>query len=248
MRFSKKPYILILILFVGLLSVINSSCASNNDAKKAEIAQRLLADFRFYNGKLQQGQSHYDLIMASDRENGILTAYRAFLSETEVTEIVKGKNDIEDSLDFSTIYNGYSKSGLHFVVLAQPLMDHNFDYLEVMDRIRNYNGEGNFLANIGFLPKSYYALDVFIEDLTGDNKDIKIGISVYSELQKLGKQYPLKNIKDLKLQELLTKSKRDLSDNDTFKSGDWKIYLFEKEVGWPDIVITYQGEEIKLSH
>ena len=224
-----------------MIEVFASSCLSM-DAVKGSIAKKLLFEFKTYANK---EPTYYNLVIASDKAIGILGCYKNYLDSKDIAWVFKKYSQIKKSLDFSTIYFGYSKSGFHFIALAQPQMNHNFDYTDSMNKISGFETETSFLADILYLPESYYALDVYVEDLLGKRKVIKIGISIEEEGET---QIPIVDLKDSDLNALLSKYNRELIYSDSINSRKWKLYLFRKSVGFPTITVTHEGEEIVLSN
>jgi hypothetical protein len=240
----KKSRVLLIILLLMTIEFSMSICYGV-DGLKDSVAKKLLLDFQVYSNK---NPTYYNLVMASDKAIGILGIYRANFNESELALVSKKYSEIKGSLDFSTVYFGYSKSGLHFIVLAQPQMTHNFDFSEAMNKIREDESETNFLNDIGLLPlnKRYYAIDVYAEDLFKRQKFTKLNIVISEEGKEL--QKTITTLKDDTFDELLLKYKRNYNNDNIIENGKWKLYLFKNLVCYPDITITCGSENIILTN
>jgi len=240
----KKPSVLPIILLLLIIEFSISTCFGI-DGLKDNVAKKLLFDFQVYSNK---NPTYYNLVMASDKAIGILGIYRANFNKNDLDLVSKRYSEIKKSLDFSTVYFGYSKSGLHFIALTQPQMSHNFDFSEVMNQIRGDENETSFLNDIGLLPlnKKYYAIDIYVEDLFKRQKLTKLDIFISEERKEL--QRPITILKDDMFNELLLKYKRNCNNDKIIENGKWKLYLFKNSVGFPDITITCESENIILTN
>ena len=240
----KKSWVLSIILLLMTIEFSISICFGI-DGLKDNVAKKLLFDFQVYSNR---NPTYYNLVMASDKAIGILGIYRDNFNKNDLTFVSKKYSEIKESLDFSTIYFGYSKSGLHFIALAQPKMSHNFDFSEVMNQIRGDENETSFLNDIGLLPlnKKYYAVDIYVEDLFKKQKLTNPNIFISEEGKEI--QKPITILEDDWFNELLLKYKRSYNNDKIIENGKWKLYLFKNPVGYPNISITCEGENIILTN
>lgn len=225
----------------------------SEDMKRKNIARQLLNSYKKYindietdikSGKFVRLKHLSDFVKASDKANGLLGVYSAYLTAEELQWVANKQQMIVDKIgNSSPVYFGYAKDGFHVIVLAQPTTTPELYYMGAMGEIRGDPDEGNFLIDFWQkLGKNYYVLDVYVEDLMEIRKEFKLGISISDDG---GIKYPIGYPQDEKVNEIFRQYKRGSVDNhDTIKSGDWKLYFFEEVLGFPDIRITYDGEEI----
>jgi hypothetical protein len=230
-----------LLILITILLALNNSCSAFDKAR-IDIAEKLLRDFKVY---VEKNPTYLNLVLASDKANGILSVYKVYLKRDDVQWVSRKYEQIQRSLNFSTVYFGYSRSGLHFIAMAQPQMRHNYDYEEVMNSIRGLEDETVFLSEISFLSERYYAIDLYVEDLLEKRKVIKIGISINEDGVT---QIPIVDLNDANLNTLLSKYNRKLIYSDLININKWKLYLFRESAGFPTITISHEGEEIILSY
>ncbi len=127
-------------------------------------------------------------------------------------------------------------------------MTNNFYYSNVMKKIRGDENELLLMDAIRMMWKEnhftgYYVLDVYVKDLLGYREEFKIEISISYDGETY---YPMNDIEDSQIDTILSKYNRSLDGTDIIKDQQWKLYLFDKEFGWPVIKIKYEGEEVIL--
>lgn len=235
-----------IILLLIILIILGSNCScSSIDKARAEIAEKLLKDFKVY---IEKKPTYHNLVLASDKANGILGIYKDFLKQEDIQWVSQKHEQIKRSLHFSTVYFGYSRSGLYFIALAQPQLSHNYDYEEVMNSIRGLEDETVFLSKIGFLPSNdrYYALELYVEDLLENKKELSIDVLLTEKEGEV--QKPICNPNNPNFNSLLLQFNRSFDGSKIIKSKGWKLFLFRKAIGYPTITIKCNKEEIILSH
>lgn len=232
------------LLLIIILLGFNSSC-SGIDKARADIAEKLLNDFKVY---VEKNPTYLNLVLASDKANGILNVYKEFLKYDDIQWVSQKHEQIKRSLNFSTVYFGYSRSGLHFIALVQPQLSHNYDYKEVTNSIRGLEDETTFLSKIGFLPfkERYYAFDLYVEDLLENKKEISIDVFLTEKEGEV--QKPIFDPNNQHFNSLLLQFNRSFDSSNLIRAKEWKLFLFKKAVGYPMITINYNREEIILSH
>lgn len=230
-------------LIVMLLLFISLGCSAERDPKSV-VANKLLNDYKSIINLMKTEPTTYNLIRALDKANGLLGVYRDYLKNEDLVWVQKNYEALKNTLgSFSTIYFGYSKSGLHIIALAQPLMSHNFNYKEVANKIRGDNKETDFLSEIYLKPR-YYAIDLFVENLLGKPRNLNLDITVSEGDESQKPIFDEKVKEDIK--DILDKYHREYSPSKTISTGEWKLYIFKKDMGWPQIVIRCDNEIVKL--
>ncbi len=259
---------ILIILVVGFLAIAYFELSNGSETskivisdeeieeKKKQVVQELFENFKNIVKKIEEeDQDNFgilvdDLVIASGKANG-LNVYRSYLTADERKWILKKSREIRDKMgSFSTVYFGYTKSGLEFIVLATPTMTNNFYYANVMNQIRKDENEAYLLDDIGGIwsePRftTFYALDVYVKDLLEYRKEFEIEMSIFYDGEI---HYPINDIEDNQIDAILTEYNRSLEDTNIIKDQQWKLYLFGEDLGWPVIKIKYEGEEIILEN
>ncbi len=194
--------------------------------------------------------SAYDAVMAIDRATGILGVYKPYFTDEEIVKVNSRYKKIQDEFGNGfPIYYGYSKAGLHFIVISPNFVTGDGGFKSAINKIRNDSNEMNFLNDTSYIciENDFRILDVFAEDLTNKSDNIKYDISI-SYLDGSSK-FDSKIIEkpDIeKLNKYFTNYKRSYSQTPETKDKEWRLIFFDKYLGWPDITINYKGEEINL--
>ncbi len=257
---------ILIILVVGFIFMIYCELSSGNETdkitisdaeieeRKEQVTQKLFEDFENIVKKIEkENQENFkllveDLVIASGKANG-LNVYKSYLTADERKWVTEKNKEMSNKMGhFSTIYFGYTKSGLEFIVLATPMLSNNFDYADVMEKIKEDENELFLMDDISMMWKEdhfadYYLLDVFVKDLLEYRKECEIEISIFYDGETY---YPVNDIEDSQIDAILTEYNRVLDDTNTIKDQQWKLYLFDKKFGWPLIKIKYEGEEVIL--
>jgi len=118
-----------------------------------------------------------------------------------------------------------------------------------MDKVRGIQDESGFLSSIPYASDSgavsYYALDLYTEDMTGMKNQVLIDVTINNDGKAM---YPLKSINDDALNLVFKEYNRMFSFKKVVKNKSWNLYIFDKQFAFPDITINYMGKEIKLSN
>ena len=238
------------------------------ESKKSQVAVELMKDFKKYFSEAESyierknsenivdkyekdkifRSSLHSLVLASEKLNAILGPYSKYFDDSKLSWVYDKKEIIDRNMgSFSTIYTGYSKSGIKFIALASPTMTGNFDYNSVVHSIRKDKNEPQFLSAVitHSHKTNYYAIDLYMEDLIGEREHCQIELLLYDDNVI---QRPIKEVKDEELKRLLLDHSRKYSKNNIIKNKEWKLFLFENKVSWPEIRIIHEGEEIILKN
>ncbi len=226
------------------------------EERKKQVAHELFEDFKIRVQEIEKKeQDNYeilvdDVVIASGKTHA-LDIYKWYLGDDERNWYIEKKVEVRNRLEgFSTVYFGYTKSGLEIIVLATPTMTNNFYYSSVMDKIRNDDNITNLLFEIGRIRvgsgiSRYYTLDVYVKDLLEYREEFEIEISISFRGDTY---YPINDIENDQIDAILAKYNRNLDDTNIIKNEQWKLYLFDEELGWPLIKIRYEGEEVILEN
>ncbi|KPV57197.1 hypothetical protein QJ48_23435 [Paenibacillus sp. A3] len=215
---------------------------------RKEAGLRLLNEFSYYVAKIEQGNaSKYNLIMASDRARGLAN----FNINDETAKWLALKQDeIKRNLKDSLVYSGYSVSGVHFIALTHPITQKQQAYKEAVNQLRGLEDEYDFLSDIikrtdsRSIETSYFAVDVFAEDMFGEKKEITIkNISIPS---KKSKSSSISKPNDKRLTESLSIFRREINDDLIIPNSKWKIFLFNGDSPTDEIIIQHDGELVSL--
>ncbi len=264
--FKRLKMGILIILVIGFVTITYFELSNGDETnkivisdaeieeRKKHVAQELFKDFENIVKKIEEeNQENFkllveDLVIASGKANG-LNVYKSYLTDEERKWFSEKARKVWDRMgSFSTVYFGYTKSGLEFIVLVTPTMTNNFDYANVVNTIREDENETNMLFEIGSIRvgsgiSCYYALDVYVKDLLEYREEFKIEISVSND----GEVYhPIRGIKNDQIDAILSEYERSIDETDIIKDQQWKLYLFDEDLGWPLIKIKYEGEEIIL--
>lgn len=261
----KMGLLVLLVIMIAAITYFELSNGDDNNKKvisdaeieerKKRVAQELFEEFKIIVEEIEtKDPDNYDIldeyfVRASGKAHGILNIYKSYLTDDEGKWVSKKAKEIWNKMgSFSTIYFGYTKSGLQFIVLAPPTMTNNFHYADIMDEIRKNENETSLLFEIGRIRSkpqhnTYYALDVYVKDLLEYREEFKIEISISHDGETY---YPTNEVND-QIDAILSNFERSLDNNNIVKDQQWKLYLFDKDFGWPVIKIKYEGEEIILS-
>ena len=224
------------------------------EERKKQVAQDFFEEFKNIVAEIEKvDQDNYEIlddyfVRASGKAQS-LKVYQSYLTVDERKWMLEKGREIRNQMgSFSTIYYGYTKSGLQFIVLATPTMTNNFYYSDIMDKIRKDENEANLLFEIGGIwskPRHsrYYALDVYVKDLLEYRKEFKIALSISFDGETY---YPDNTLENSQIDATLSYYGRSLDDTDIIKDQEWKLYLFEEMISWPVIKIKYEGEEVIL--
>ncbi|MEC0212790.1 hypothetical protein [Paenibacillus ehimensis] len=216
--------------------------------KRREVGLRLLNEFSDYISKIEQGEaSKYNLIMASDRARGLANFN---MDDETVKWLIRKQDDIKQNLKDSIVYSGYSVSGVHFIALTHPVTKKQQVYKEAVNKLRGLENEFDFLSDVVMRTDSrssetsYFAVDVFAEDLLGENKEITIkGVSIPF---KKSRSNNISNPNDKRLNESMSIYGREVSNNLIIPNLKWNIFLFDGDTATDEIIIRYDGEDVQL--
>lgn len=216
--------------------------------KRNELMDQWKQEYQGYIEKIEKKQaSSYEYVMASDQANGLRTVFhQEDASENET----HGKDHIKQYLQDSPIFNGYTQSGIHIVAIAQPMTNSAVSkYEDAIHTIRGNNQEMELFETLeSFSYKSeneYFAVDVFVEDLFKKTK--QHSLNLYMQEQGV-KHNPLeKAFSEGELDYLSTEYNRK-TFNMQIEDGTWQLFLFDKAVNQPELIIELNGEKIELTH
>lgn len=215
---------------------------------RKDAAEKLLAEFRKHDDKMQNAEgTKEDWVLAVDSAKG-LAQFK--LRGDLANEISRLKKSYEQDLKYSTIYSGYTASGLHVVAIAQPASDSSEVYKDAMDTVRGTGREWDYLS--AFVnPEDdrdpvYYAVDVKVEGLVKPAASYKVGIQIAAYGLPLGLiDKPADNDT---FAAIAKKYGRTLvSPDEPIKDGEWRTYLFDSTTDKPDITVQVEGESIALT-
>lgn len=205
------------------------------------------AELKEYVEKAKNGTaSKYEIILASE-----LSKRLAILRlDTKTENWLKEQQAIFSKLvPESVVYFGESKSGIRFVAIAQATKNTQFIYKDAVSKIRKSEDEYDFLLDLAqytMRTESYFGVDLYAEDETGSLKEIKLD-NVY--LKEDNEVFPsLPNPHHAQIDKVLSMYNRTLNDDPVIPNRTWKLYLFEGGVLLPQIVVEYNGEQIKLAN
>ncbi|MGE5703871.1 MAG: hypothetical protein ACM32O_15200 [Clostridia bacterium] len=197
--------------------------------------------------KAQKGKaSTYDLLLAMKQAVRLSTLN---LSTSTQKWVKDQQNALAKLLPESVVYFGCSKSSVCFTAIAQVTRITQEIYKEAVGLIRNSPDELDFLADIAtytMRDELFYAVDLFAEDLTTIHKDIQVDDLYLTEDDV---DYPyLTNTNKIQIDEVLSKYKRTLHDENLIPTNTWKLYIFNGGISNPQITVVYNGEHIQLSN
>ena len=210
------------------------------------IKNQLLTEFNNMLQKVQSGdKSEYNLIMASDRANGLNSMFS--LTEEENTFVKANCMEVRAQLKNSPVYNGYSEDGVHFIAIISPGSLENQAYRNAVNRIRSKDDEFDFLSYISDSSPDrslYLGMDIYAEDLSGKKKDIRLDGVTLSNIGEERLQCPLFG-KQVNI--ILSKYNRKTTEKFTFKDKNWCTFIFDGTLIYePEIVIQYNNKKIIL--
>lgn len=210
------------------------------------IKNQLLTEFKDLLQKVQSGdKSGYNLIMASDRANGLNSMFS--LTEEENTFVKANCMELRAQLKDSPVYNGYSEDGVHFIAIISPGSLENQAYRNAVNSIRNKDDEFDFLSYISDASPErslYLGMDIYAEDLTGKKEDIRLDGITLSNTDGEALERPIFGDQ---VSEILSKYNRKTTEKFTFKNKSWCTFVFDGTLIYqPEIVIHYNNKKIIL--
>jgi hypothetical protein len=226
-----------------------------SDINTTKISKNLFDDFKFYIENIQGTNKYnrYENVIAIDKARALLkTYYRDF--NKEQLEWIKNEYSKIDLGSFSIIYSGYSKSGLHVILICEPGMSNNYYYYETANKIRGKDDETNFIDEFDHISystkKSFFLVDLYVEDLNNlkENKTHKVSLEMEITMKETKIYKPYKEALDKELNDLFVKYKRDYNTDDTINNNEWKLFAFNAVFRWPIIYAIIDNERILLEN
>ncbi len=210
------------------------------------IKKQLLTEFRTLIEKVQSGdKSEYNMIMASDRANGLNSMFT--LSEEENTFVKTNCMEVRPQLEYSPVYNGYSEDGVHFIAIISPDSLENQAYRNAVNRIRNKDDEFDFLSYISDESPErilYLGMDIYAEDLSGKKVNIRLDGVTLSNTGGEALEHPIFGDE---VNKILSRYNRKSTEKFTFKNKSWCTFVFDGTLIYqPEIVINYNNKKIIL--
>jgi|GEM_PF-3465406 len=232
-----------------------NSAATNREiletGKRQEIAAALLSEFRENYNKLENAEGDkVEMLTASDRANGL----KIFnLTDMLAQELERGKKNILSNINESPVFSGYSKTGVHFIAIVQPIGQPQEIYRQAIDAIRGENNETDLLLTLLQPPDSrmeiVYAMDLYAEGLLQPREQYHIEISEESGSIV---QHPISDPLhyDAFVADTITQTYNREMDNEinTIKNKQWKFFLFKVILNHPQFTISIDGEQVSLTH
>lgn len=210
------------------------------------IRNQLLTEFKDLLQKVQsEDKSEYNLILASDRANGLNSMFS--LTEEEKTFVKTNCMELRTRLEDSPVYSGYSEDGIHFIAIISPSSLENQAFRNAVNRIRNRDDEFDFLSYISDSSPErslYLGMDIYAEDLSGKKKNIELDGVTLSNNGGEALEHPIFGDQ---VSEMLSKYNRKTTEKITFKDKSWYTFVFDGTLIYqPEIVINYNNKKIIL--
>lgn len=167
----------------------------------------------------------YNLAMAADRANGILT-YKDYLSDEKYEHVMKKSKELyEEFGNGGMVYFGYSKSGLHYISLSYNGTNVTTYARPLCDKLRKDDDESEFLYEM-CIDGNLLIHDFYVEDLRNkkDVIDVDIRFSTVDGYKKgvINKQYHISP----EANAVLGKYNRSLVERGVtkLKNKSWNLY------------------------
>ncbi|CAH1219079.1 hypothetical protein PAECIP111892_04657 [Paenibacillus auburnensis] len=205
---------------------------------------------------MEEGDRYLDRIMNDVEGDGFTNhvmaeiSYRAFLS-FEMNESLR--TEYEDRLrrtsvqdDNCSIFSGISKDGVHFIAVANPQQDSE-SYEPTINTItgndKEYELFNSLLEPPGIADPIYYAVDLYVEDLLGENQEFEVELW---EPSVGAVDYPVEHPElDANVEKILKKYNR-AAPSPILQNKKWNLFLFQSYSIHPVFMLRYNGEVIEL--
>ncbi len=216
------------------------------------LGEHLLELYKQRIKNLNDSDDKYNLVITSIIANGILFEPLNLDLNNSVIEdynwVVDKQKEIDEIIgNNAPIFYGFSRFGVLYLAIANPIQSTNNDFTATINKLRNNNNESDFLKDLE-QEAHLFALDIYSIDLLGLNKEKKIDEVYYIHNNNYDNEiHPVSiNIEENKvLRNILEKYNRKINND---KETEWRLVLFNSSNGFPSRVVieTSDGTFVPL--